>query len=184
MSNLTNEQYWAAQDPRVQAIRSLVTPDGLPDIDARTLLSEKLYDQGFAPDKAIWIWGWDAGKVMATRVLYGATSVLDAVKGLRTIPVDANGDDFKPFNPLPPVPATAPVGEIGARNGFMYAATDQVKNPDGSYKHPEGFSVLHVDADNPNGITLYFHLGGSIFGIQAVWLMADIYQQYKATGAV
>lgn len=184
MSSLTNEQYRAAQDPRVQAIFTLVTPDGLPNIDARTLLAEKLYDQGFAPDKAIWIWGWDAGKVMATRVLYGATVVYDAVKGDRAIPVDANGDDFKPFNPPPPIPTPANADEVGARNGNMYAATDRVVNPDGTYKHAEGFPVVHVDAEFPNGITIYFHLGGSIFGIKPIWLMSETYQLFKATGAV
>jgi hypothetical protein len=117
---ITNDQYWAAQDPKVQALRDIPsTPGGSYDLASRETLAKELNDQGFVIDRGIMIDGWDAGRTMEIRALYGYKSFPNAFSATPTIKVSTDEKDYPPFVPLPVF--TSSNSPIGAQNGDQFS---------------------------------------------------------------
>jgi hypothetical protein len=175
--DLTNEQYWAAQDPRVQALRTMLTPTGAPDEGSRAALCRQLFDLGFNPDLWIWVKGCDARTMMIGRASVGITwlpnmfsstvfTYADVGKPAeaRAVKISAESPDYKPFVP-PPDPMQPPSGYVGAENGGMFLAIN-VHVIGGGWLFDEGDPL----PGGHNGQALYFHFAYSpMVGMQAVW---------------
>lgn len=174
--DLTNEKYWAAQDPRVQTIRTLNTPEGVPDKGAREALASQLYKLGFNPDYYIWVNGVDAGIMMVARASLGLTWLPNMFSSTvftyadigkppepRAVLVSADSDKFPSFVP-PPDPINPPSGYVGAENGGMFLAIN-VRLASGAWAFNEGDLL----PGGHNGQVLYFHLVFPMGVPEAVW---------------
>lgn len=185
MSLVTQEQYELAQDPQVRPIFALRNSDGIPDVNAREALAFKLYQVGFNPDRAIWIQGLPAGAVMAVRKAYGVMWLGNAYDNQnftpntamppRAIPTKTDAADYPPFTPpTPPAPQAA--DDVGPKVGNIYTASYILLGPTG-WKYPIGTPIMH------EGQTLYFTVAGG-FMPTPMWLTADQFAQWKATGTI
>ena len=72
--DVTNDIYWAAQPPALQALRSE------SDEVSKAKLAESLAKDGYKIDVPIMVWGWDALKAMKLRADFGYTWVPSALQ--------------------------------------------------------------------------------------------------------
>ena len=175
---LTDDAYWAAQPPAVQAIRNMtlaLNPDGSPN--ARETLAENLALAGNQIDVPIEAWGWDPTLTMAMRIQYGYTWVPSGLQSPVLLPpglsmpglpsydptkppagsikVSVNVADFAPVAKQQPTPAAA-TNAVGPHNfGDMY-----YPGP-GSNGFKDGQQVIQ------NGVTYTFHLAQGMMGASA-----------------
>lgn len=188
MKELTQEIYIASRPPEVQALLRM-GPD-----QARMDEADRLAKAGFSIDANIDAIGWDADKMMATRLMYGvlwvpkygdnlpppeAMRVLPAAKGAILTSFNAEDPQYQPFAvPKPPTPApSSHVGDL-IGNG-VYQAID-VYLQDGSLRFKEG------DPDTHNGVAVRFHVGRSApFGFKiGMWLDDTAWARLQSGGTV
>ena len=123
-ATLTNDVYWAAQVPEVQALRKMLTGR------ARDEAGLALAQRGFIIDVPIHVWGWEAPVVMFMRAQYGFTWVNNALEppggGNGPVPpgkikVSIDAKDYPAFpKPQPPAVGTNVVGAQLFNNVFTY----------------------------------------------------------------
>lgn len=161
-NTLTDDIYWAAQDPKVQVLRNLPsTPDGLFDLATRESTSATLFSEGFVPDRAIWIEGWAPARLMEIRQAYGYTSFPNAFALTPTIKVSTDANDYQPFKIVTPyVPSTSP---IGPQVGDSFGVNISVVEVNHVFMFKDG------DQYTENGVTYIFHNIPSMFGPQLSW---------------
>lgn len=186
MGMLTRDIYRASKSPAVRALMDLP----LDALDAREVKARELSAAGEIIDRQIMIWGWDAVKVMATRLSYG----LPWVQAAYQTPLATDTDMSKPWPgsikssidsadypslDVPPTPPAA-VDEVGtdAGGGIFNANQTAVADGHGGWKHKNGDSITHA------GQTLRFFLGSNIMGDDPLWLTEAKYASVIATGAI
>lgn len=166
-ATLTTEGYWLAQDPKIRALRQMITQVG-GERDAAAL---KLAQQGFLIDVPIHVWNWEPVGTMLVRQHQGFTWVPSGLQapggGSGPVPpgaikVSIDAKDYPPFDPPPP-PPTPPQDLIGIRWGegtWDFSKPNELQVAyavNHAARFPEGYIY-----DDPNGTGKYrFHLMGS-----------------------
>lgn len=168
--------YWAAQEPEVQALRTITDPD------ARAAQASALAMKGFTIDVPIMVWGWDPYLVMTMRTQFGYTWVPSALQqpiaeapgavqpGVvsydplhpppGSIKVSVNLADYPPVAPPPAPVVAAPVTELvgGQSIGSIYYTVTGDSSPDGTkFTDARGTFVKHMVV-TPFGKNAYWEL--------------------------
>lgn len=148
MTYLTQKIYEESKPDAYQPLFAMVGGSA-----ERIAAAKQLESQGYVIDKAIDVWGWDAGLVMAYRQQLGFKTVPSSVQAMPgTIKVSVDAADYPPAHPaVVPTPVTSPVGPQSGTPG-VYGVTQAAFDGHGNPLFPEGFMLVAQD-----GAQVTFH---------------------------
>lgn len=198
---VTDAEYVASRDPRLQAMRQLnvsIANGSIPDLAARETLAVQLAALGIDTDGEIMVEGHDAQVVMAYRAyqkIVWAPSFDQPLPPIaqqlvgppppHSIPTITDPAAYPPFDAVtpPPLPETSPVGapmftSDGLGTPGSWNANMTVVFQNGSWQYREADPIAF------QGQTLYFHKTYGVGGPGAIWENAEAKTaRLKLTGA-
>ncbi len=158
----------ASRDPRLAALQELKTPEGFPDIGARTAAAQALHEVGLIVNEGVDISGMDPFLFMRwlaslqfvwfqAMFQQYAPSLLDYQNAAKAWPgsikISLDDGDYKPFTtPAPPIDHSSPIGPLALADPETYNVTNAFwKNGSPAYKEGQASTPFL----SPKGATLY-----------------------------